>query len=130
MKRILIALFVLTITAVAAEQPCPVEFWDVETGASAVRVKWYNTSDKAILGARFKGEFTNSLQEKFPSNNYWSTDTRLDPKKSALSYWSIISEINKHGRRLGVEIWPVKIAYSDGSIWENEGRACSSGVRK
>jgi hypothetical protein len=126
-KRLLIAAFFLaSLVAAAAEQPCPVEFHTIYTSRSAElnKVVWKNTTDKEITGADFQAVFIDSVHDKHTALQLWNTDRKVKPGQTTTTRWNDKYYLHSYGDRAEMFIWPVKVAFADGSLWVNPGEKC------
>jgi hypothetical protein len=135
MKRIFIALFALTLSAAAADQPCPIEFQIIAphlTQGSLLhaKVQWKNITDKEITGAKFQAAFIDATKDQHKVAGTWSTDQKAKPGDHKASWWEDEYYIRTYGMKAEMVVWPVKLAFADGSVWVNPGEGCSGSSKK
>jgi hypothetical protein len=115
-----------------------------------VEIKYENTTDKTITGAKFRVQELdavgdgNDLQAVQLSGNAFNpqfnpipfvSDKKVEPTKEKTAVWHVRSITEKQGNgwsaligksSLPLKAWPEKIAFVDGTTWENTDNGCTA----
>jgi hypothetical protein len=130
MKKLLIVLLALSLSAVAA--PCPVSIVTMNQHARsktyrhiyvpALNVQWKNQSEKTIVGVKFQIRYFDSTGDPHEHYGTLSSDHKAKPNDTKRSQWDLEDAEDYIHHRL--EIWIVKVLYDDGSSWVSADESC------
>lgn len=130
MKKLL---FLMLFTASFAFAQCPVEVLRVwpYTGINYDRhtqISYRNTSDKEIRVVKFGLTYLDEASDRHQSHQTWTSDKKLKPGDKKVVRWDNYENV---WRYLHAEAYPVKVIFSDDTVWkpEQEGE-CAGGLPK
>jgi hypothetical protein len=112
---------VLLLTAAAWAQDCPVKISDISAVPDDPRfsLQYKNLTDKKIKGAKFDATFYDAVNNPWGVMNTFIDSAQVKVGKTHYIQWSM-SRVYNAELQGGAEVWPVKILFEDGSVWEND----------
>lgn len=116
---------------------CPIEITKVDprsypfgtTGPCCqLQIKFRNSSDKTIVATKFGAGFLDATNDRHDSAwNYTSNDV-VRPGEKKGPHWDDIVYFEEYGYGIKAEAWLVKVLFSDGTSWEDDGSKSCKGV--
>jgi hypothetical protein len=113
---------------------CPIELLKVDPRAypfgtlgpcCELQIKYRNTSGKTIVGTKFSAAFFDATNDRHESAWSYTADDVVQPGEKKGPHWSDSVYFDEIGYGIRAEAWLVKVRYSDGTTWEDDGsRAC------
>ena len=124
--KLLIAILALAGSMFAQTVQCPVTITRVFAG-STLNVKYKNTSEKEIQGVKFNATFYDSTNDPHPIGGFQDSG-KLKPGKSTLGEWHAGWEKRYGELAGGAEVWVEKVAFNDGTSWQDDGEHTCIGL--
>jgi hypothetical protein len=111
----------LLLTAAAWAQDCPVTISNITAVPNDPQfsIQYKNLTDKKIKGAKFDATFYDAVSNPWGVMDTFIDSGQVKAGKTHYIQWNM-SRVYNTELQGGAEVWPVKIVFEDGSVWEND----------
>lgn len=86
-----------------------------------VRILYRNITDKVIVAEKFGVNYLDVTRDGHRSAWDYTASVILQPDGAASSHWGDGVYVNELGMNLKAEAWPIRILFSDDSVWQDDG---------
>jgi hypothetical protein len=121
MRHLFVGLLLAAATIAASAQECPVKVFSISAvpNSTLFSIEYKNLTDKKIKGAKFDATFYDATGGVWGVMDTFIDSGQVKVGKTRYIQWRM-SRTYDAELRGGAEVWPVRILFEDGSVWEND----------
>jgi hypothetical protein len=102
--------------------PVAVIFGTPDPWGFEMKITYRNISAKTIVAEKFGASFFDVTRDGERSAWDYTSAIAVAPNAVASSHWGDGIYVNELGLRLKAEAWPIKLIFSDGTAWQDDGK--------